>query len=144
MSAWRKTRKSFRRLMRTTRTSASEHHEYNNKRIRDLLRPLESHYIQDWSNDRLLPYLRCFAGRKFLYSNNCLQNENFKSINIFIINMAMSDLLFPLIFIPLQVVNLYRYSWLISGVLGNSLFPCFAFCRNYREGLKRLLNCSSV
>ncbi|XP_068734174.1 QRFP-like peptide receptor [Montipora capricornis] len=46
-----------------------------------------------------------------------------KPINIFIVNMAMSDLLVPLIDIPLQVVNLYRYSWLISGVLGN------AFCK---------------
>ncbi|XP_068686703.1 RYamide receptor-like [Montipora foliosa] len=46
-----------------------------------------------------------------------------KPINIFIVNMAMSDLLVPLAFIPLEVVNLYRYSWLISGVLGN------AFCK---------------
>ena len=44
-----------------------------------------------------------------------------KPINIFIVNMAMSDLLVPLFDIPLQVVNLYRYSWLISGVLGNAL-----------------------
>ncbi|XP_068734005.1 RYamide receptor-like [Montipora capricornis] len=44
-----------------------------------------------------------------------------KPINIFIVNMAMSDLLVPLSCIPLQVVNLYRYSWLISGVLGNAL-----------------------
>ena len=46
-----------------------------------------------------------------------------KPINIFIVNMAMSDLLLPLAFIPLEVVNLYRYSWFISGVLGN------AFCK---------------
>ncbi|XP_068734627.1 RYamide receptor-like [Montipora capricornis] len=46
-----------------------------------------------------------------------------KPINIFIVNMAMSDLLVPLAFIPLEVVNLYRYSWLISGVLGK------AFCK---------------
>ena len=46
-----------------------------------------------------------------------------KPINIFIVNMAMSDLVVPLIFIPLRVVNLYRYSWLISGILGN------AFCK---------------
>ncbi|XP_068686103.1 RYamide receptor-like [Montipora foliosa] len=46
-----------------------------------------------------------------------------KPINIFIVNMAMSDLLVPLIYIPLEVVNLYRYSWLIIGILGN------AFCK---------------
>ncbi|XP_068728328.1 RYamide receptor-like [Montipora capricornis] len=46
-----------------------------------------------------------------------------KPINFFIVNMAMSDLLIPLAFIPLKVVNLYRHSWLISGILGN------AFCK---------------
>ncbi|XP_068738433.1 RYamide receptor-like [Montipora capricornis] len=46
-----------------------------------------------------------------------------KPINIFIVNMAMSDLLVPLIYIPMRIVNLYRYSWLISGILGN------AFCK---------------
>ena len=47
-----------------------------------------------------------------------------KPINIFIVNMAMSDLLVPLAFIPLKIVNLYLgNSWLISGILGN------AFCK---------------
>ena len=50
-----------------------------------------------------------------------------KTINIFIVNMAMSDLLVPLICIPLQVVNLYRYPWLISGVLGNALCKLIPF-----------------
>ena len=50
-----------------------------------------------------------------------------KPINIFIVNMAMSDLLFPLIYIPLQVVYLYRYSWLISGVLGDALCKLIPF-----------------
>ncbi|XP_068686026.1 RYamide receptor-like [Montipora foliosa] len=50
-----------------------------------------------------------------------------KPINIFIVNMAMSDLLVPLSCIPLQVVNLYRYSWLISGVLGNALCKLIPF-----------------
>ncbi|XP_068734003.1 QRFP-like peptide receptor [Montipora capricornis] len=44
-----------------------------------------------------------------------------KPMDIFIVNMAMSDLLTPLIYIPLEVASLYRYSWLISGVLGNAL-----------------------
>ena len=46
-----------------------------------------------------------------------------KSIDIFIVNMTMSDLLIPLIVIPVEVVNLYRYYWLKRGVLGN------AFCK---------------
>ena len=50
-----------------------------------------------------------------------------KPINIFIVNMAMSDLLAPLIYIPLRVVNLYRYSWLISGVLGSALCKLIPF-----------------
>ena len=50
-----------------------------------------------------------------------------KPINIFIVNMAMSDLLVPLIYIPLRVVNLYRYSWLISGVLGSALCKLIPF-----------------
>ena len=50
-----------------------------------------------------------------------------KPINIFIVNMAMSDLLVPLIYIPMRVVNLYRYSWLISGVLGNALCKLIPF-----------------
>ncbi|XP_068734635.1 QRFP-like peptide receptor [Montipora capricornis] len=41
--------------------------------------------------------------------------------------MAMSDLLFPLIYIPLQVASLYRYSWLISGILGNALCKLIPF-----------------
>ena len=50
-----------------------------------------------------------------------------KPINIFIVNMAMSDLLVLLIYIPLKVVNLYRYSWLISGVLGSALCKLIPF-----------------
>ncbi|XP_068686708.1 QRFP-like peptide receptor [Montipora foliosa] len=50
-----------------------------------------------------------------------------KPINIFVVNMAMSDLLVRLIYIPLKVVNLYRYSWLISGVLGSALCKLIPF-----------------
>lgn len=50
-----------------------------------------------------------------------------KPINIFIVNMAMSDLLVPLAFIPQEVVKLYRSSWLISGVLGNALCKLISF-----------------
>ena len=50
-----------------------------------------------------------------------------KPINIFIVNMSMSYLLVPLILISLRVVNLYRYSWLINGVLGNALCKLIPF-----------------
>ena len=46
-----------------------------------------------------------------------------KPINFFIVNMAMSDLLYPIIWIPWWIQNLYSDSWLIGGPLGQ------AFCK---------------
>ena len=46
-----------------------------------------------------------------------------KPINFFIVNMAMSDLLSPIIWIPWWIQNLYSDSWLIGGPLGQ------AFCK---------------
>ena len=45
-----------------------------------------------------------------------------KPINVFIVNMAMSDLLFPIFLIPRDIKLLYTNSWLIGGPLGQ------AFC----------------
>ncbi|XP_068686657.1 QRFP-like peptide receptor [Montipora foliosa] len=50
-----------------------------------------------------------------------------KPINIFIVNMAMSDLLVPLIYIPKQVAELYLNFWLKSGVLGDALCKLIPF-----------------
>jgi len=44
-----------------------------------------------------------------------------KPINFFIVNMAMSDLLFPIFFIPRKIQVLYTDSWLIDGPLGQAL-----------------------
>ena len=44
-------------------------------------------------------------------------------INYFIVNMAMSDLLYPLVFFPLLLTELYVDVWLISGPIGE------AFCK---------------
>ena len=44
-------------------------------------------------------------------------------INYFIVNMAMSDLLYPLILFPLLLTRLYVDVWLISGPIGE------AFCK---------------
>ena len=44
-----------------------------------------------------------------------------KTINFFIVNMAMSDLLFPLILFPRIVITLYLDSSLIGGPLGQAL-----------------------
>ena len=44
-----------------------------------------------------------------------------KPINFFIVNMAISDLLFPIYYFPSKVTHLYADSWLISGPLGQAL-----------------------
>ena len=44
-----------------------------------------------------------------------------KPINFLIVNMAMSDLLFPIFWIPWDIQELYINSWLIGGPLGQAL-----------------------
>ena len=44
-----------------------------------------------------------------------------KPINFFLVNVAMSDLLFTLFFIPREIQLFYINSWLISGPLGQAL-----------------------
>ena len=50
-----------------------------------------------------------------------------KPINFFIVNMAMSDLLSPIIWIPWCIQKLYIDSWLIGGPLDEALCKLFAF-----------------
>ena len=52
-------------------------------------------------------------------------------INYFIANMAISDLLFPVFLIPLNLSNLQNnYSWLIGGQLGQALCKLLPFFGN--------------
>ena len=44
-----------------------------------------------------------------------------KPINFLIVNMAMSDLLFPIFVVPREIQMLYIDSWLIGGPLGQAL-----------------------
>ena len=44
-----------------------------------------------------------------------------KPINFLIVNVAMSDLLFPIFWIPQDIQSLYINSWLIGGPLGQAL-----------------------
>jgi len=44
-----------------------------------------------------------------------------KPINFFIVNMAMSDLLFLIFLIPREIQKLYTDSWLVGGPLGQAL-----------------------
>ena len=50
-----------------------------------------------------------------------------KPINLFIANMAMSDLLFPIFLIPREIQLLYIHSWLIGGPLGQALCKLVIF-----------------
>ena len=50
-----------------------------------------------------------------------------KPINFFIVNMAMSDLLFPIFVIPPLILMLYTDSWLIGGSLGQAFCKLKAF-----------------
>ena len=50
-----------------------------------------------------------------------------KPINFLIVNMAMSDLLFPIFLIPWDIQGLYINSWLISGPLGHALCKLVTF-----------------
>ena len=52
-----------------------------------------------------------------------------KTINYFIVNMAVSDLLFPLILIPVQITQLVTESlhWHVSGMLGSIFCKLFYF-----------------
>ena len=50
-----------------------------------------------------------------------------KPINFFIVNMAMSDLLFPIFLIPREIQLLLIDSWLIGGPLGEALCKLVIF-----------------
>ena len=84
----------------------------------------------------LLPVICYFAYWKYHHWDNCLQEENplRKPINFFIVNMAMSDLLFPIFLFPRIVTHFYLDSWLISGPLGQALcklLPFLSRCLRY-------------
>jgi len=56
------------------------------------------------------------------------QTLSSKPINYFIVNMAMSDLLFPIFLFPPKLTDLYvDYQWLISGPLGRALCKLVIF-----------------
>ena len=50
-----------------------------------------------------------------------------KPSNFFIVNMAMSDLLYPIFLIPWKLTELHSNSWLISGSVGQALCKLVPF-----------------
>ena len=53
-----------------------------------------------------------------------------KPINFFMVNMAMSDLLVPIIWIPRGIQKFYADSWLIGGPLGLALCKLVSFLKD--------------
>ena len=53
-----------------------------------------------------------------------------KSINFMIVNMAMSDLLFPIFALPVILAELHADSWLIRGILGEALCKLVYFLQD--------------
>ena len=50
-----------------------------------------------------------------------------KPINMLIANMAMSDLLYPIFFVPVRLAEGHAGSWLIGGTLGQALCKLYPF-----------------
>ena len=61
-----------------------------------------------------------------------------KPINFFIVNMAMSDLLFPIFLFPLEIQMLYIDSWLIGGPLGQALCKLVVFLSDVSKAVSIL------
>ena len=58
-----------------------------------------------------------------------------KPVNFFIVNMAMSDLLYPIFLFPLNLTYMYADSWLISGPLGQALCKLVPFLADVSVGV---------
>ena len=100
--------------------------EYNDERNTAIELPRCIYSRKNWKNLWLLPDLYCFfdctgntAIGIIVYKTKTMR----KPINFSIVNMAMSDLLSSIIWIPWGIQNLYSDSWLIGGSVGQ------AFCK---------------
>ena len=82
-----------------------------------------------------LIFLVSLAGNTFIgiivYKTKTMR----KPINFFIVNMAMSDLLLPIILFPIKVQKLYIDSWLIGGPLGQALCKLVYFLADISTGV---------
>ena len=58
-----------------------------------------------------------------------------KPINFFIVNMALSDLLYPIFHFPWMITEINVGSWLISGPLGQALCKLAPFLRDVSLGV---------
>ena len=58
-----------------------------------------------------------------------------KPIDFFIVNMVMSDLLYPIFHLPWRLTELHADSWLISGPLGQALCKLLRFLPDVSTGV---------
>ena len=73
--------------------------------------------------------LGSFFGNTFIILIVYKHQDLRKTINYFIVNMALSDLLFPLILIPVQITQLVTepLHWHVNGMLGSIFCKLFYF-----------------
>ena len=90
----------------------------------------------DWSAKKIsilvaycFVFLGSFFGNTLIIIIFCKHRELRKTVNYFIVNMALSDLVFPLSAIPFQITELVTGSkhWRVSGILGSIFCKLFYF-----------------
>jgi len=69
------------------------------------------------------------AGNSFVGIIVCKTRTIRKTINFFIVNMAMSDLLYSIFAFPWALTELNAGSWLISGILDHTLCKMISFVK---------------
>ena len=91
--------------------------KYNGEWI-ELLQSAGSYSRKNWEKHCLQPGICCFAGRKFIHRNYCLQGPNIKKTDKFFYRQQGHV---PIFLFPSELTKLYVDSWLISGPLGQTL-----------------------
>ena len=74
-----------------------------------------------------LIFIFSLAGNTLIAIIVCKKTTMRKPINFFIVNMAMSDLLFSIIVIPQVIQTRFTGTWLIGGSLGQALCKLVSF-----------------
>ena len=77
-----------------------------------------------------LIFVVSMAGNIFIGIIVCKTKTMRKPINFLIVNMAMSDLLYPIFLFPRLLTELYVDSWQISGPLGQALCKLVPFLQH--------------
>ena len=97
--------------------------------------PCSPHVLQTNAERISFVFMYCFVllgsffGNIFIIAIVYKHRGLRKTINYFIVNMAASDLLFPLIVIPVNIVGLVTDSWhwRVSGIFGSCFCKLFYF-----------------